>query len=49
MILGILEQLGVELPLDVVGMSEKLAPKVCSGNRLRHVGLTYVGLTWCLK
>jgi hypothetical protein len=34
-ILGILENLGVELFLDVVGLGEELALKVCSGHWLR--------------
>ena len=34
MILGVLECLGVELPLGVVGLSEEFVPKVCSGYQL---------------
>ena len=36
-----LEHLGVELLLDVVGLAAELAHKVCSGHRLRPEG-TYV-------
>lgn len=35
MILGMLEYLGIELLLDVVGLGEELEPKFCSGNRPR--------------
>jgi hypothetical protein len=31
-ILGMLEHLGVELPLGIVGLAVEFAPKVCSGN-----------------
>ena len=37
MILGVLEHLGVELPLGVVGLGAKLMPKVCSGYQLRQI------------
>jgi hypothetical protein len=30
MILGVLEHLGVDLPLGVVGLTEELTPKVCT-------------------
>ena len=32
LILGMLEHLGVELPLDVVGLAVEFASKVCSGH-----------------
>ena len=35
MILGILERLGVELLLGVVGLIVEFKPKVCSGDRVR--------------
>jgi hypothetical protein len=31
MILGVLEYLGMELPLSVVGLAVKFVPKICSG------------------
>ena len=31
MILGMLELLGVELPLGVVGLAVEFVPKICSG------------------
>lgn len=34
-ILGISEYLGVGLPLGVIGVVAKLAPKVCSGYRFK--------------
>ena len=37
-ILGVLEHLGVELPLGVVGLAAEFAPKVCSGCWPRHTG-----------
>jgi hypothetical protein len=33
-ILGVLEHLGVDLPLGVVGLGTEPVPKVCSGHRL---------------
>ena len=36
MILGVLEHLGVELPLSVVGLAAELELKVCSGHRPRR-------------
>lgn len=38
MIICMLEDLGVELPLGDVELTVKLAPKVCSGHRLRSEG-----------
>ena len=35
MILGVLEILGVELPLGIVGLAVEFEPKVCSGHRSR--------------
>jgi hypothetical protein len=32
-ILSVLESLGVEVPLGVVGLAAELAPRVCSGHR----------------
>jgi hypothetical protein len=40
MILGMLEHLGVELPLGVVGLAVKFAPKFCSVLRPRLEGST---------
>jgi hypothetical protein len=34
-ILCVLEDLGVKLPLGVVGLGVEPAPKVCSGHRFR--------------
>jgi hypothetical protein len=41
MIMGILELLGVRLPLfpSIVGLGAELVPKVSSGHRLRPVSL----------
>ena len=49
-VLGMLEHLGVELPLGVVGLGAELEPKVCTGYRLRLEGpvflcLVFVGMT----
>ena len=33
MILGVLEHLGVDLPLGVVGLAAEFPPKVCSGHQ----------------
>jgi hypothetical protein len=33
-VLGMLEHLGVELPLGVVGLATKFVPKVCSGPKV---------------
>jgi hypothetical protein len=41
MILGVLECLGVDLPLDVVGLAMEFMPKVCSGHWPRLEG------GWC--
>jgi hypothetical protein len=38
MILGVLECLGVELPLGVVGLNLELEIKVCSGHLLKPEG-----------
>jgi hypothetical protein len=38
MILGVLELLGVDLSLGVVGLAVEFLPKVCSGHRLRPEG-----------
>ena len=43
LILGVLECLGVELPLGVVGLAEELAPKVCSGHQPRQEGTHATG------
>ena len=32
-VLGMLEHLGVDLPLGVVGLAAEFAPKVCSGHQ----------------
>jgi hypothetical protein len=37
-ILGVLEHLGVEFPLGVVGLAAELVPKVCSGHWPRPEG-----------
>ena len=36
MILGVLEHLGVELPLGIVGLAVEFAPKVFSGHQPRQ-------------
>ena len=38
MVLGVLECLGVELPLGVVGLAVEFVPKVCSGHQPRQTG-----------
>jgi hypothetical protein len=38
MILGVLECLGVELPLGVVGLATEFVPRVCSGHQPRQTG-----------
>jgi hypothetical protein len=38
MILGVLERLGLDLPLDVVGLAAEFAPKFCSGHQPRPEG-----------
>ena len=43
MILGVLECLGVELPLGVVGLAAEFRPKVCSGLQLRAEGTCATG------
>ena len=45
MILGMLEHLGVELPLGVVGLAVEFAPKVCSGHWPRPEGTGATGWT----
>ena len=40
-----LERLGVELPLGVVGLAVEFAPKVCSGHWLRLEGTHATGQT----
>ena len=42
---GMLEYLGVELPLGVVGLAVEFAPKVCSGHWLRREGTHATGQT----
>ena len=41
-ILSVLEHLGVELPLGVVGLGAEPEPKFCSGHRFRPEGTNYV-------
>ena len=43
MILDVLEHLGVELPLGVVGLGAELAPNVCSGHLFRLEGTRTTG------
>jgi hypothetical protein len=40
-ILGVLERLGVELPVGVVGLAAEFTPKVCSGHLLRLEGTNF--------
>ena len=42
-VLGMLEHLGVELPLGVVGLAVEFVPKVCSGHQLRPEGTCATG------
>jgi hypothetical protein len=44
LILGVLEHLGVELPLGVVGLAAEFVPKVCSGRLPRQTGREPVNL-----
>ena len=41
--LGVLENLGVELPLGVVGLAAEFGPKVCSGLQPRPEGTHITG------
>ena len=43
LVLGVLEHLGVELPLGVVGLAAEFVPKVCSGHWLRPEGTCATG------
>ena len=43
-----LEHLGVELLLGVVGLAAEFAPKVCSGHRLRPEGPSFLYKVLCL-
>lgn len=43
MILDVLELLGVQIPLGVVGLGAELEPKVCSGHQLRLEGTSATG------
>jgi hypothetical protein len=47
-ILGVLEHLGVELPLGFVGLAGEFEPKVCSGHEPRPKGTLATGVTGCL-
>jgi hypothetical protein len=42
MIQGILEYLGVQVLLGVVGLSAEIVPKVCSGHWLRPEGVLLI-------
>ena len=42
-VLGVLERLGLEVLLSVVGLAAKFAPKVCLGCRLRQEGTAAIG------
>lgn len=44
LILGVLEHLGVGLPLGVVGVGAEPVPKVCSGHWFRLEGPEYLFL-----
>jgi hypothetical protein len=46
LILGMLEHLGVALPLDVVGLAAEFVPKVCSGCWPRQMGRNPMPLVW---
>ena len=53
MILGVLELLGVDLPVGIVGLAAEFMPKVCSGHQLRSEGTCATGCaqflgTWVL-
>jgi hypothetical protein len=39
--LGVLEHLGFEIPLGVVGLGAEPEPKVCSGHWLRPEGFLF--------
>ena len=41
--LGVLEHLGVEFPLGVVGLAAEFGPQVCSGYQLRLEGTCVIG------
>ena len=43
MVLGVLEHLGVELLLGVVGLVAEFEPNVCSGHQLRPEGICATG------
>ena len=43
MVLGMLELLGVEFPLGVVGLAAEFTPKVCSGHQPRPEGTCATG------
>ena len=43
MILGVLELLGTEIPLGIVGLAVEFVPKVCSQHRTRHEGTHATG------
>ena len=43
MVLGVLEHLGVELPLSVVRLTVDFVPKVCSGHWPRQEGTSVTG------
>jgi hypothetical protein len=43
MILGVLECLGVDVPLGVMGLAAEFEPKVCSGHCLRLEGTCATG------
>ena len=50
LILGMLQHLGVNLSLGVVGLGVESAPKVCSGHRLKLEGTLDPGdpsYSWC--
>jgi hypothetical protein len=42
-VLGMLEHLGVALPLGVVGLAAEFSPKVCSGHWPRQEGTSVTG------
>ena len=43
MVLGVLERLGLELPLGVTRLAAEFVPKVCSGHQLRLEGSRATG------